>query len=83
MIIEALGTAGLANVANASNLAIRAYQDYGRALAMTNGALCDPHRAVKDDTLIAVWFLGIFEVSRDPAIPPSSAVYSRLLVRDT
>jgi hypothetical protein len=35
---------------------------YGRALKATNAALQDPLESVKDDTFIAVWILGIYEV---------------------
>jgi hypothetical protein len=35
---------------------------YGRALKATNAALRDPLERAKDDTFIAVWMLGIYEV---------------------
>lgn len=62
-IIQAVGLAGISNVFHSPDLMVRAYQDYGKALTMTNKALRDPVKAIEDMTLMAVWFLGIFEVS--------------------
>lgn len=61
-VIEAVGMAGISNMFKAPEIMAKANQRYGRALAMTNNALSDPKQATTDATLMAIWFLGIYEV---------------------
>lgn len=64
-VIEAVGLAGISNVFKAPEIMAKATQRYGRALTLTNNALGDPKEATTDATLMAIWFLGIYEVSRN------------------
>lgn len=61
--IEATGMAGISNVFYAPNLASKAKEHYGRALAATKLALSDPVESVADTTLMTVILLGIFGVT--------------------
>ena len=62
-VVESVGLAGMANVHHAPGLMVKAKQQYGRALAITNETLRDPVKAKADSTVIAILFLGLFEVS--------------------
>jgi len=62
--IEAVGLAGLSNMYYAPEIAAKAKQAYGRALAATNGVLDDPAVSLEDTTLLTVILLGLFEASK-------------------
>lgn len=63
LAIESVGLAGMANVHRAPHLMRDAKRQYGRALALTNKTLTDPVQVKADSTILAVLFLGLFEVS--------------------
>ncbi|KIW66446.1 hypothetical protein PV04_05781 [Phialophora macrospora] len=60
--VTALGLAVLANTRVSPTLMISAREEYTIALASTNRALRDPLSSKSDLTLMAVMFLGMFEV---------------------
>ncbi|KAL4820260.1 hypothetical protein BDW67DRAFT_153791 [Aspergillus spinulosporus] len=60
--INAVGLAALSNIHQSPQLMFTARQEYGSALAETNAALSDPRQATSDASLVAVIFLGIFEM---------------------
>ncbi|KAL4760056.1 Zn(II)2Cys6 transcription factor [Aspergillus foveolatus] len=60
--INAVGLAALSNIHQSPQLMFTARQEYGSALAETNAALSDPRQATSDASLVAVTFLGIFEI---------------------
>ncbi len=60
--IEAAGMAGISNTSYAPGVAAKSKEQYGRALVATQRALDDPAETMADTTLLAVMFLGLFEV---------------------
>jgi hypothetical protein len=60
--INALGLAALANMKMSPALMMTAREEYTAALACTNQSLKDPVISQADSTLMAVMFLGMFEV---------------------
>ncbi|KAL4747615.1 hypothetical protein BDW72DRAFT_206320 [Aspergillus terricola var. indicus] len=60
--INAVGLAALSNIHQSPQLMFTARQEYGSALAETNAALSNPMQATSDASLVAVTFLGIFEL---------------------
>ncbi|KAF9884906.1 transcriptional repressor general negative regulator of transcription subunit 4 [Aspergillus nanangensis] len=60
--VSAIGLAMLANMGNASSVAIEARAHYAKALSLTNIALSNKSRALENTTLNAVILLGMFEV---------------------
>lgn len=61
--ITALGLAVLANIRMSPSLMMSAREEYTTALANTNRSLIDTVESKTDQTLLAVMFLGMFEVS--------------------
>lgn len=61
-IIEAIGMSAISNTRYAPDIAARARDNYGRALAATTRALSSPVGAVADTTLMAILLLGLYEV---------------------
>lgn len=61
--IQAVGMAGLANCSPSPEMATRAGILYNKALQSVNSALKDPILAIRDETLLMVIVLGLFEVS--------------------
>jgi hypothetical protein len=61
--LNATGLAALSNIHMSQELMLSARQEYVTALAETNAALNDPMQSTSDSTLIAVTFLGLYEVS--------------------
>jgi hypothetical protein len=60
--ITSLGMAGIANSKKDTRLMINASLKYTSALRTINIALRDPYEAKRDQTLVAVMLLGLFEV---------------------
>ena len=61
-IIEAIGLAGVSNVKQAPQLMAAAGVKYARALRAVTASIQDSKEASKDQTLITVMLLGLFEV---------------------
>jgi hypothetical protein len=61
--LNATGLAALSNMHMSQELMLSARQEYVTALAETNAALNDQMQSTSDSTLIAVTFLGLYEVS--------------------
>lgn len=64
-LYTAMRSVGAINLANRSpTVDMRATVDleYARAVSAVTAALGDPERCLKDETLVAVWLLGIREV---------------------
>ncbi|KAL4874678.1 hypothetical protein BJY04DRAFT_203372 [Aspergillus karnatakaensis] len=60
--LNATGLAALSNIYQSPQLMIAARQEYGRALAETNAVLCDEVQSTSNASLVAVAFLGMFEI---------------------
>lgn len=60
--IEAAGMAGSSGIFYAPNVAARAREEYGRAMAATSQALNDPAASILDTTFLTVILLGLVEV---------------------
>ena len=69
--MRACGTVNLANRAGPVRLSQETTSEYARAITSVNAALQHPHERLKDETLIAVWLLGIREVGEFPVLSPS------------
>jgi hypothetical protein len=63
-VIEAVGMAGLANVANSPRFKSASEQQYNRASVAMREALNDPAQVTADTTLLAVIFFELLEVRR-------------------
>lgn len=61
--ITALGLSALANMRMSPPLMLAAREEYIKALSATNKNIMDPILSKTDHTLMAVMFLGMFEVS--------------------
>ncbi|KAL2811047.1 hypothetical protein BJX63DRAFT_400303 [Aspergillus granulosus] len=60
--LNATGLAALSNIRMSQELMLSARQQYVTALAETNAALSDQTQATSDATLVAVTFLGLYEL---------------------
>ncbi|KAL3495987.1 hypothetical protein BJX62DRAFT_146169 [Aspergillus germanicus] len=60
--LNATGLAALSNIHMSQELMLSARQEYVTALAETNAALNDQMQSTSDSTLIAVTFLGLYEL---------------------
>jgi hypothetical protein len=83
-VVEAVGMAGMSNVNHAPHLLKEARYQYGRALTITNKALRDPLEATTDSTIVAILFLGLFEVcphsiSKAPLPVPDHRIFSSIM----
>jgi hypothetical protein len=61
--ITALGLSAMANMRMSPPLMLAAREEYIKALSATNNNIMDPILSKTDHTLMAVMFLGMFEVS--------------------
>lgn len=61
--VQAVGLAGLSNVAKDHRARTEAFANYGRAILKVNEALGDPSQQKSDGVLYAILMLGLFEVS--------------------
>lgn len=59
---QAISYAFIANDFGTSESRSRRSLAYGKALKVTNAALNDPVSSVKDETLVTVWLLSLYEV---------------------
>lgn len=59
--LNAIGIAGLAQVANSKNLIAKARQTYGTALSLINADLKDPAKVSRDETLASIMLLALYE----------------------
>ncbi|KEF59624.1 uncharacterized protein A1O9_04470 [Exophiala aquamarina CBS 119918] len=64
---QAIGNAFLTSKVSSVEAWSKRRAAYGRALTATNAALQDPILQVEDQTLAAVWLLGIYELIASPA----------------
>jgi hypothetical protein len=64
--LNAVGLAALSNIHQSPQLMLTARQEYVTALAETNATLCDQMQSTSNASLVAVAFLGMFEVSVRP-----------------
>lgn len=68
--VKLVGLASFANRWNPANFEKQIREGYARAIQATNTALRDRTEYLQDETLMAVWLLGSFEV-----ITPSSLAF--------
>jgi len=61
LCVAATAYASLANQSNSTSMGLKAWDAYGTALSSVNAALADPTECLKDETLGALFILGIFE----------------------
>ena len=59
--VAATAYASLANQSQSLAVSRKAWEAYGTALSSVNAALADPAEALKDETLCAIFILGMFE----------------------
>jgi hypothetical protein len=59
--VAATAYASLANQSKSKAVGLKAWESYGTALSSVNAALADPVESLKDETLCALFILGIFE----------------------
>lgn len=63
--LAAVSYANLTNQSSIPWMSVQARHSYGEALRSINSALRDPEQATTDETLTAVFLLGLFEVRSD------------------
>jgi Fungal specific transcription factor domain len=63
--LAAVSYANLANQSSIPWMSVQARHSYGEALRSINSALRDPEQVTTDETLTAVFLLGLFEVRSD------------------
>ena len=65
--MTAVGLVGVANLTRSTDIMDGARKSYGTALRLTNAALRNPREATKDETMLAILILGLFEMMTDPS----------------
>lgn len=65
---NAVACAYMASITRTSKAASDRTKAYGFALMATRSAIQNPQRCKSDNTLLAVWLLGLYEVRFDVAI---------------
>ena len=75
--VKLVGLASFANRWNPADFEKQIREGYGRAIQATNAALRDRVECLQDETLMAVWLLGSFEVITPPFSFFSSKKWAR------
>jgi hypothetical protein len=66
----------LADRYSGKDVRLQTGREYGHALSLTNATIRDTSASIQDETLLAVWLLGLYEVSRHYA-PMLNLAHSR------
>lgn len=61
----AVGSAYMVNIIRSPNTTVDRAKAYGTALTVIHSAIMDPQQRKSDDTLLAIWLLGLYEVILD------------------
>lgn len=55
----------LADRYSGKDVRLQTGKEYGHALSLTNATIRDNNASIQDETVIAVWLLGLYEVSNE------------------
>lgn len=66
--MTAVGLVGISQLTHSEEIIDSARKSYGTALCLTNVALKDPEKAIKDTTMLSILILGVFEMMAEPGL---------------